>query len=77
MGRARLVSRYFGGRHVDVSEMDAASRTGVGDIRDILDGVSYRPISARYKVYIIDEVHMLSQAAFNAFSKHWRSRQSM
>ena len=57
------------GRHVDVSEMDAASRTGVGDIRDILDGVSYRPISARYKIYIIDEVHMLSQAAFNALLK--------
>lgn len=56
-------------RHVDIAEMDAASRTGVGDIRDILDGVRYRPISARYKIYIIDEVHMLSQAAFNALLK--------
>ncbi|MCF8479842.1 MAG: DNA polymerase III subunit gamma/tau [Rhodospirillum sp.] len=56
-------------RHVDVLEMDAASRTGVGDIREILDGVRYRPSSARTKVYIIDEVHMLSTAAFNALLK--------
>jgi len=56
-------------RHVDVMEMDAASRTGVGDIREILDGVRYRPTAARYKVYIIDEVHMLSQQAFNALLK--------
>ncbi len=56
-------------RHVDVLEMDAASRTGVGDIREILDGVRYRPGSARTKVYIIDEVHMLSTAAFNALLK--------
>ncbi|MQX36011.1 DNA polymerase III subunit gamma/tau [Roseospira navarrensis] len=56
-------------RHVDVLEMDAASRTGVNDIREILDGVRYRPTSARYKVYIIDEVHMLSTAAFNALLK--------
>jgi DNA polymerase-3 subunit gamma/tau len=54
------------GRHVDVIEMDAASHTGVGDIREIIDAVRYRPVSARYKVYIIDEVHMLSTAAFNA-----------
>ena len=46
------------GRHVDVLEMDAASRTGVGDIREIIDSVRYRAASARYKVYIIDEVHM-------------------
>jgi len=56
-------------RHVDVLEMDAASRTGVNDIREILDGVRYRPTSARYKVYIIDEVHMLSNQAFNALLK--------
>jgi DNA polymerase-3 subunit gamma/tau len=57
------------GRHVDVMEMDAASRTGVGDIREIIDGVAYRAASARYKVYIIDEVHMLSTSAFNALLK--------
>src|SRR5438477_2931042 len=56
-------------RHVDVIEMDAASRTGVDDIRDLTEGVRYRPVSARYKVYIIDEVHMLSKAAFNALLK--------
>ena len=49
--------------------MDAASRTGVGDIREIIDGVAYRAASARYKVYIIDEVHMLSTSAFNALLK--------
>jgi DNA polymerase-3 subunit gamma/tau len=57
------------GRHVDVMEMDAASRTGVNDIREIIDSVHYRAASARYKVYIIDEVHMLSTAAFNALLK--------
>ncbi len=56
-------------RHVDVIEMDAASRTGVDDIRELIDGVRYRPTSARYKVYIIDEVHMLSKNAFNALLK--------
>lgn len=56
-------------RHPDVMEMDAASRTGVDDIREILDGVRYAPTSARYKVYIIDEVHMLSKNAFNALLK--------
>ena len=56
-------------RHVDVLEMDAASRTGVGEMRELLDGVRYRPVSARYKVYIIDEVHMLSTSAFNALLK--------
>lgn len=55
--------------HVDVMEMDAASRTGVGDIREILEGVRYAPVSGRYKVYIIDEVHMLSTSAFNALLK--------
>ncbi|HMO07670.1 MAG TPA: DNA polymerase III subunit gamma/tau [Paracoccaceae bacterium] len=57
------------GRHVDVLEMDAASRTGVGDIREIIDSVHYRAASARYKVYVIDEVHMLSTSAFNALLK--------
>ncbi|HEC90284.1 MAG TPA: DNA polymerase III subunit gamma/tau [Alphaproteobacteria bacterium] len=56
-------------RHVDVLEMDAASRTGVDDIRELIDGVRYRPTSARFKVYIIDEVHMLSKNAFNALLK--------
>lgn len=57
------------GRHVDVIEMDAASHTGVGDIREIIESVHYRAASARYKVYIIDEVHMLSNSAFNALLK--------
>ncbi|MSU88568.1 DNA polymerase III subunit gamma/tau [Rhodobacteraceae bacterium 2CG4] len=57
------------GRHVDVLEMDAASRTGVNDIREIIDSVHYRAASARYKVYVIDEVHMLSTSAFNALLK--------
>ncbi len=56
-------------RHVDVQELDAASRTGVGDIREIIEGVRYGPASARYKIYILDEVHMLSTAAFNALLK--------
>ncbi len=56
-------------RHVDVLEMDAASHTGVGDIRELIDTVRYLPTSARYKVYIIDEVHMLSTSAFNALLK--------
>ncbi len=56
-------------RHIDILEMDAASRTGVDDIRELIDGVHYRPTSARYKVYIIDEVHMLSKNAFNALLK--------
>jgi DNA polymerase-3 subunit gamma/tau len=56
-------------RHPDVIEMDAASHTGVDDIREILDGVRYAPTEARYKIYIIDEVHMLSKNAFNALLK--------
>jgi DNA polymerase-3 subunit gamma/tau len=56
-------------RHMDVIEMDAASRTGVEDIRELIDGVRYRPVSARYKIYIVDEVHMLSKNAFNALLK--------
>lgn len=55
--------------HMDVLEMDAASRTGVENMREMLDGVRYAPVSARYKVYIIDEVHMLSTGAFNALLK--------
>lgn len=57
------------GRHPDVIEMDAASNTSVDDIREIIDGVRYAPTSARYKIYIIDEVHMLSKSAFNALLK--------
>ncbi|MEQ9143125.1 MAG: DNA polymerase III subunit gamma/tau [Parvibaculaceae bacterium] len=56
-------------RHQDVLEMDAASRTGIDDIREIIESVRYMPVSARYKVYIIDEVHMLSKAAFNGLLK--------
>ena len=56
-------------RHIDVIELDAASKTGVDDMREILDGVRYKPTNARYKVYIIDEVHMLSKSAFNALLK--------
>ncbi|MDA7569329.1 DNA polymerase III subunit gamma/tau [Emcibacteraceae bacterium] len=56
-------------RHVDVMEMDAASRTGIDDIREIIDGVKYASVSARFKIYIIDEVHMLSRNAFNALLK--------
>jgi len=57
------------GRHVDVVEMDAASNTSINDIREIIDSVKYGPVSAPYKVYIIDEVHMLSTAAFNGLLK--------
>ena len=57
------------GTHVDVIEMDAASRTGINDIREIIENVRYMPASARYKVYIIDEVHMLSKQAFNGLLK--------
>ncbi|GJD94272.1 DNA polymerase III subunit gamma/tau [Methylobacterium iners] len=56
-------------RHMDVLEMDAASHTGIEDVRAIIDGIRYSPVSARYKVYIVDEVHMLSEKAFNAFLK--------
>lgn len=57
------------GRHIDVMELDAASRNGVDEMRELLDGVRYKPTNARYKVYIIDEVHMLSKGAFNALLK--------
>ena len=62
-------SAIMAGNHPDVLELDAASRTGVADMRDLLDGVRYSPVSARHKVYIIDEVHMLSTASFNALLK--------
>lgn len=57
------------GQHIDVMEIDAASHTGVDNMRDILDGAQYRPTNGRYRVYIIDEVHMLSVSAFNALLK--------
>ncbi|HMN86598.1 MAG TPA: DNA polymerase III subunit gamma/tau, partial [Bauldia sp.] len=56
-------------RHIDVIEMDAASHTGIDDIREIIEAARYKPAAARYKVYIIDEVHMLSKAAFNGLLK--------
>jgi DNA polymerase-3 subunit gamma/tau len=56
-------------RHVDVLEMDAASNTGIDDIREIIEAVRYKPATARYRVFIIDEVHMLSKAAFNGLLK--------
>jgi DNA polymerase-3 subunit gamma/tau len=68
-GQCEHCTAIMEGRHVDVMEMDAASRTGVGDIREIIESVHYRAASARYKIYIIDEVHMLSTSAFNALLK--------
>ncbi|WP_282091467.1 DNA polymerase III subunit gamma/tau [Epibacterium ulvae] len=68
-GKCEHCTAIMEGRHVDVLEMDAASRTGVNDIREIIDSVQYRAASARYKIYIIDEVHMLSTSAFNALLK--------
>src|SRR6056297_3841538 len=68
-GKCEHCTAIMEGRHVDVLEMDAASRTGVGDIREIIESVHYRAASARYKIYIIDEVHMLSVNAFNALLK--------
>src|SRR3984957_15153641 len=65
-GRCRSIIE---GRHMDVLELDAASRTKVDEMRELLDGVRYAPVEARYKVYVIDEVHMLSTAAFNALLK--------
>ena len=65
-------------RHVDVQEMDAASRTGVDDVREIIEGVRYAPASARYKVYIIDEVHMLSGRTLSTrCSRRWKNRRRM
>ncbi len=67
--RAATAGPIIEGRHMDVLELDAASRTKVDEMRELLDGVRYAPVEARYKVYIIDEVHMLSTAAFNALLK--------
>ena len=55
--------------NLDVIEMDAASKTGVDDIREIIDNVKYKPVNCKYKIFIIDEVHMLSKSAFNALLK--------
>jgi DNA polymerase-3 subunit gamma/tau len=68
-GRCEHCEAIAQDRHVDVVEMDAASRTGIDDIRELIEGVRYRPVSARTKVYIIDEVHMLSRQAFNGLLK--------
>ena len=68
-GQCEPCKSIAAGRHVDVLEIDAASHTGVDDAREIIEGVGYRPVSARYKVYIIDEVHMMSKSAFNALLK--------
>ena len=68
-GKCEHCTAIMEGRHVDIMEMDAASNTGVANIREIIDSVHYRAASARYKVYIIDEVHMLSTGAFNALLK--------
>ena len=56
-------------RHIDVLEMDAASRTGIDDIRELIESSQYNPTSAKYKIFIIDEVHMLSKQAFNGLLK--------
>jgi DNA polymerase III subunit gamma/tau len=68
-GRCEPCMAIAAGRHMDVVEMDAASNTGVDDVREIIEGVRYAAVSARYKIHIIDEVHMLSKAAFNALLK--------
>ena len=68
-GKCQFCTSIAEDRLVDVLEMDAASRTGVDDVRELIEGVRYKPVSARYKVYIIDEVHMLSRNAFNALLK--------
>ena len=68
-GQCENCKAIAAGRHIDVLELDAASRTGVDDMRELLAGVQYKPTNARYKVYIIDEVHMLSKGAFNALLK--------
>ena len=62
------------GRHIDVVEMDAASHTGVDDVREIIEAVRYAAVSARYKIYIIDEAHMLSKSSFNAVESRFACR---
>ena len=69
MAAASTASAIAEGRHIDVLEMDAATRTGIDDVRELVDSVRYAPTSARYKVYIVDEVHMLSEKAFNGLLK--------
>ena len=68
-GKCENCRAIAAGQHIDVLEIDAASHTGVDNMRDILDAAQYRPTNGRYKVYIIDEVHMLSSRAFNALLK--------
>ena len=68
-GQCEPCQAIAAGRHVDVLEIDAASHTGVDDAREIIESVGYRPVSARYKIYVIDEVHMMSKNAFNALLK--------
>jgi len=68
-GRCRHCLAIAEDRHMDVIEMDAASRTGIDDIRELIEGVRYSPVEARFKIYIIDEIHMLSEKAFNALLK--------
>lgn len=68
-GKCENCRAIAAGQHIDVLEIDAASHTGVDNMRDILDAAQYRPTNGRYKVYIIDEVHMLSTSAFNALLK--------
>ena len=65
------------GTSMNVIEIDAASNNGVDNIREIREEVTYRPTEGKYKVYIIDEVHMLSIGAFNALLKHWKNRRNM
>ena len=68
-GKCECCLGIASGDHIDVLEMDAASHTGVDNIRDLIDGVGYKPVTSKYRIYIIDEVHMLSKGAFNALLK--------
>jgi len=68
-GKCKQCISIRGDHNIDVIEMDAASRTGVDDIREIIDNVKYKPVNCKYKIFIIDEVHMLSKSAFNALLK--------
>src|SRR5512145_2299747 len=67
--RPQTFTEIAEGRSLDVVEIDAASNTGVDNVRDIIESVKYRPARDRYKVFVVDEVHMLSQGAFNALLK--------
>ena len=68
-GNCKNCESIDSGNNIDVVEIDAASKTGVADVREIIDNVNYKPVSAKKKIFIIDEVHMLSKAAFNALLK--------